>query len=222
MLRKKISTIDISLFSSVIVCLIGGTMFIQRYEWWNTSQFLDYPKIILSLYTALGIAQFLKNQKKVVRYILAILIVVFTMYNSIDGFLERVSFRSSLVLSNNQINAMSFLKSLPSGHIFALPFDRFSTTKSIKVEDNIDTVFVPVFAYKEMYYSTPYLLDLASIQYSDRKKLIESNLFTHPEKINTEYFYLIKSNPLFNKVQFTYPKFLRIFENNEVVIFRKS
>ena len=58
LLKRKLSTIDISLIASTIVCLIGGTMFIQRVDWWNSGQFLDYPKIILSLYVALGLAKY--------------------------------------------------------------------------------------------------------------------------------------------------------------------
>jgi hypothetical protein len=221
MLRKKITVIDISLFTSLFVCVFGGTMFIQRGEWWNTAQFLDYPKIILSLYTALCISHYLKNKKKVLQIILIFFICILSIHNSLQGLMERITFKSALVLSDTQIQALDYLKKLPSGSVFTLPFDRYTKTTSIRVEDNMDTVYIPVISQKEMYYSTPYILDLTFIDYSKRRNSIDKNLFISPQLIGADYFYINKSNNLFRQIQFNSPYFKKVFENKDVEIFRR-
>lgn len=221
LLRKKISVIDISLITSVIACLFGGTMFVQRAEWWNAGQFLDYPKIILSIYTALGVAALLERKKPAFKIGLIVLVLLLSVYNSVHGFIERFTYGQALVLSNNQINALTILKKLPSGTIFTLPFDRFKPSTSKKVEDNIDTVYVPIISKKEMYYSTPHQLDLTFTDYSRRKNVIDKNLFTHPNLIDADYFYINKSNDLYNKTKFDSEYFIKLYENNDVVIFKR-
>lgn len=220
--KRKVTTADIALMSSVLICLFGGTMFVQRVEWWNTAQFLDYPKIILSIYTALGVSQFLQGKKPAIKITLLLLVVLLSVHNSLQGFMERVTFKSSLVLSQSQIEALTYLKKLPSGNVFTLPYDSHSKSISIKVEDAIDTVYVPVLSQKVMYYSTPYILDLTSTDYSKRKNEVNNYLLTSPYLIGADYFYLIKSNNLYSKTQFDVNHFTKVFENKAVVILRKK
>lgn len=220
--KRKISTAEIALTLSVLICLFGGTMFIQRVEWWNTAQFLDYPKIIMSLYTALAVAHILKKRNNKIYISLAvILIVVLSIHNSIQGFIERVSFRSALVIPYRQIEALKYLKTLPSGSVFTLPFDRYRITNSIEVNRNIDSVYIPVFSEKQMYYSTPYILELTSIDYSRRKRIVEMNLLRNTNHIDATYFYIDKSNNLLSKVKFNPLYFNNIFENDDVIILRR-
>ncbi|MCX6732336.1 MAG: hypothetical protein NTV98_02240, partial [Candidatus Roizmanbacteria bacterium] len=220
-LKRKISSMDVALMSSVLVCLFGGTMFIQRVEWWNTAQFLDYPKIILSLYTALGISQYLEKKKQTVKIFILFLVIILSAHNSLQGLMERGTFKSALVLSTNQIDALTYLKKLPSGNVFTLPYDKYKKSASIKLEDNIDTVYVPVLSQKEMYYSTPYILNLTSTDYSKRKKSVDEYIFTTPYRIDADYFYINKSNDLYNTTKFDLNHFSRVFENKDVSIFRR-
>lgn len=220
--KRKITTIDAALMLSVLVCLFGGTMFIQRVEWWNTAQFLDYPKIILSIYAALGISQFLQRKKQAIKIVLLFLVIIFSMHNSLQGLMERITFKSALVLSQSQIDALTTLRKLPNGVVFTLPYDAHKKTTSIKVEDVIDTVYVPVISHKVMYYSTPYILDLTSTDYLKKKNNVDKNLTTKPYLIDADYFYLNKSNDLYAKTPFDAHYFTKVFENNSVAILKKK
>jgi len=221
LVKKRVTIIDLALLASVTVCLLGGTMFVQSVEWWNTVQFLDYPKVILSIYAALGISQFLERKSFRLMLLVGLLIVLLSIHNSVQGFIERASFRSAVVLSQNQINALNYLKKQPSGVVFALPYDRNMISNTNKIEDGMDPVYIPIISQKVMYFTSPYILDLTATDYTENKAIVEKYLFSAPHLIDASYFYINKFNKLYSKVKFDRAYFRIVYENSDVVILKK-
>jgi len=85
----------------------------------------------------------------------------------------------------------------------------------------MDPVYIPVISGKEMYFTSPYILDLTATDYTKRKIIVEKNLFSTPYRIDADYFYLNKSNDLYRKVTFSNQYFRVLYENGDVIILKK-
>lgn len=80
---------------------------------------------------------------------------------------------------------------------------------------------MPVYTGKQVYYSTPYILDLTGIQRKDRAGYISRMIPENLEKIPAKYYYLIKSNPLYPQLKINRKQLITIYQNSDIEVLEK-
>lgn len=207
-LTKKANDFDLSIFFTAIITIFISTFFIQRGDWFNPIQFFVPISHLLSIYAALFFYQIFKN-KKLIFYPFFVLVFIFTFLpNLINLTYPKNSAR--FVISQKEIQALTFLKKQPFGSVFS-PFD-----------EN-DNSYVAAFSYKPTYLNFLTINQTLGIDYLKRLKLIENPELFQPEKIEVDYFYLPKNNIYTKKIlpKFNQKNFRKIFDNEEIIIYNR-
>ncbi|KKR11450.1 MAG: hypothetical protein UT39_C0007G0015 [Candidatus Woesebacteria bacterium GW2011_GWA1_39_21] len=132
---KKLETLEIMIFSVILLGLFIPMFFIQKGNSWNSIQFFYYSLVFLSLVTGLSVGEYLENmlkrrlrkdqyvgKSKVV--LIVVVIVLFCVPTTIATLRHYLPSRPPSMISNEELTALYFLRSLPDGVTLTFPFDR--------------------------------------------------------------------------------------------------
>lgn len=212
--------IDLILISGIITGLVMNILFIQRGEWWNTVQFLYYATFLSNIYAAQILSRLAESGKKIAT-VGAVIVVLLTIPNAIDTYRVFASFPPHSYVSDTEMEALTKLKSLPSGTVLALPIAPIPGHESQlprPLYNMYDTAYVAAFSGQQTYLNDLVQLRLTGIEYTTRL----NNVATAKCEVLNEIDYIYVAGDqkqlfLWQKCQNYLIK--EIFENEEATIY---
>ena len=229
---KKIGFVEV-FFISLIV--IGGLMpmfFLQAGTPWNTIQFFYYSLFFSGILAGVALGEILSKAKTVLtRSVLIVGTILLTVPTTLGTLAHYLPARPPAKISNEELEALSFLVKEPQGVILTYPFDRF---KAKEAEANPprplylyeSTAYVSAFAKKPIFLEDEVNLDITGYSWGERKLKVEKFLKSFEagearvflKENNISYIYWIKGQrALLREGQLGISK---IFENSEVDIYK--
>lgn len=206
-------------------------LYIQAGTPWNTIQFMYYSLIftgILAGITIGSLIEMIRTRTVLVRVVI-FLTVLLTIPTTIGTLWNHyLPSRPPSKISNDELEALEFLKIQPEGVVLTQPFDRDLAEGSVQNPPRPlyfyeSTAYVSAFSGKTVYLEDEVNLEIAGYPW-DQRRLNVKHFFSkiNPEFLNNEnisYLYLVK--PL--DVNTSGLEFLsRIFSNNEVDIYKAN
>lgn len=199
--KKKLSRIDLALLVTVAVATLTTLLFVQKREWWNIIQFMGYALFFMNFFAGDALF-FLAKSRKPLLIALAAVAVLLTLPSNI----EQLTYAGERFVSINQeeLDALSFLKRQGPGTVLALPVQ--------------ETSYVGAFSRKQEYIADKTQLYLLGVRYE--KRMEEANRKSGPvfDRRQVEYLYVKKDS---KRTAADFPGYARVFQNNEVTIYRK-
>jgi hypothetical protein len=220
--RKEKKDIHIALGIAVLIGILLPIFFIQKGIWWNTIQFLFPVYIILNIYTADFISG-LKNN--LIRNIVIVFIVLISLPYLFDGLKGYMFFPGKIVLSQNEVSALNFLKKLPDGIIYTPIYKQRGDLNTIAINplfNHVDSAYVSAYTGKQTLYSNYVQLMLLNVEYTQRKQEIEKGNCKLLSNIKYVYLHISQKNDLlFKKCIYKNKKFKRLFNNSAAAVYSK-
>jgi len=208
-IMRKIKPIEISIAVSIFISTLVSIMFIQKGDWFNPIQFAVPAAFLMNIFAAKFLFNSIKKHKMLGTILLFVVVLITFPANLFNA--TYLSNPGRLVIPQDEMNALNFLKNQPEGTIFA-PLDAN------------DMAYVSAFTGKPTYLNFMSVLENSEINVKDR-----SLILTHPKTIITnsltDYQYLPKSYELTAQLYATCAaskEHTIIFENKEVVICSKK
>ncbi len=225
-IKKEVSTLDITVLAGVAGSILMSVLFIQKGEWWNTIQFIYYGLFLSSIFIAYFL-NYLFSKKQVIPILIGTILMILTIPSNIDLIIHFTSFPAPSYLPKEEIAALNYLKSLPQGTVFTMPYDKTNRQKYDKPVPLFaydDTAYVPAFSHKQVYLAEAHVLRTTGVVYEDRLKEITDLKNLKLENLPIEYIYLQKDHELFNQYQSKVSKnfWKKILDNKKVIIYERK
>ncbi len=220
---KKIGFIEIFIGSVVITGGLIPMFFLQAGTPWNTIQFFYYSLFFSGILAGVALGA--------TRTVLVTAIILLTVPTTLGTLTHYLPARPPAKISNEELEALTFLAKEPQGVILTYPFDRI---KAKEAEANPprplylyeSTAYVSAFAKKPVFLEDEVNLDITGYSWGERKLKVEKFLKSFEagearaflKENNISYIYWIKGQrTLLREEQL---RLERIFENNLVDIYR--
>lgn len=241
LLKKKVpfeeKVLQIALFGMFATGIIFPLLFLQKGIASNTIQFIQYSLLISGIFLALWIDKMMtKYSRKVVLYVFLLIILLLSVPTVIGNYVEFYSNGAMTVVSNEEMAALNYLKSVTTKNdiILTPPFDKYilgsDNKRPYPVSSWFSTAYVSALTGRLTYFSCEEML--RQMQYPlDQRIDFANGIFSashnsdiaNAEKIKQEkitYFYLPKI--YFDKAKsFIEASYLeKVYENREVLIYR--
>jgi len=220
---KKRDPINFFFLSIILAGVVIPTFFLQKGTPWNTIQFIYYSLFFSGILAGIAMEKFGKLGLT--------LIVLATIPTTILSLKDvYIPSRPPAMLSNQEFEALNFLKKQPDGIVLTYPFD---PVKSKDAEINpprplylyASTAYVSAFSAHPTFLEDEINLDIMNYEWKDRRTEI-LNWYKEPDQIkvreflsrnNIKYIYWLKGQrALLGETQLG---LARIFENKEVDIY---
>ncbi len=175
LVKKKISSFDISVVSGIVMGILLSTFLVQKGEWWNTIQFLYYSIFLANIYAALAVYNFLKKSS-IVKWFIAAIILILTIPINLDLIYQFSQFPAPSYLPKEEVEALAFLKKQPNGVVLTDTYDKeirgkYSAPYPLFAYD--DTAYVSAFSGQKTYLANITQLRLTGINYKNRLSEID-------------------------------------------------
>lgn len=216
---RKISRFELTVLLSIILASGMTVMLIQRGEWWNTIQFFYYALFLANFLTAQFINDiYIKWRQAGVAVIIGIILL--TIPYDLDLLHEYISFPAPAYVSNEELKALSFLRSQPDGAVLTSAYAksrRSKYTAPYPLYAYDDTAYVPAFSGKTVYYADTVQLSLLGLPYKARWDKLSSGDCSILR--TTSYIYEQRNHPFVASLKKCNIPLKRIFKNNEAFIY---
>ncbi len=214
---------DKTILFCIFICTLIPVLFIQNGTSWNTIQFLYYALLLANIPLCIFLSKHLKI------FILVIIFNIFPLFGSFPNYIGKIP---PTAISNEELSALSFLKSQTSGTVLTYPYDSY-------LKKDITHTPLPIYAYETSSYVAAYSqhptfledeMNLENSGYDWRSRQKESQDFFAQKSKYVDRGFLVN-----NQIDYVYlpkiylskiPEFLpemslvKIFENTEIVIFK--
>lgn len=199
--NKKFEREELVFILTVVFSTVFTLTFVQKGMWWNVIQFYGYTLFIMNYFAAKFLYSMFSS-KNIGVFLIGIAIILLTLPTNIEQI--RFAFERQVTFTQNELDGLTVLKSLPSGTVMSLPFQT--------------TAYVSAFSNKEQYVADKEVLIIIGI---DSKKRTDDTKTMFPEKLTpkVEYLYIIKRD---FKENILFDHYKTIFENNEIIIKRRK
>lgn len=225
--------IDVLIMTIIILGLLIPLFVIQSGTPWNTIQFMYYSLMFSGILAGIWLANFIETNLNINRYLTALLIVLLTIPTTI-GTLWYVYLppRPPAKVSNQELEALYFLKKLPNGIVLTQPFNKDAADAAINNPPRSlylyeSTAYVSAFSEKPVYLEDEVNLNITGYDWKDRRNK-ELSYFSGADKSESgsfikdngiSYVYLLKSE---NPPNIDFTNLNKIYENQEVQIFKRK
>ncbi len=225
-IKKEVSTLDITVFAGVLGSILMSILFIQKGEWWNTIQFIYYGLFLSSIFIAYFLSD-LFSRKQVITTLIGIILMILTIPNNIDLITHFISFPAPSYLPKEEILALNYLKSLPQGVVFTMPYDKINSKKydkPIPLFAYDDTAYVSAFSNKQSYLAELNNLKITGVTYDERLSEVIDIKDLRYEDMPIDYIYLQKDHEQFGlyEAKIKNNVWKKAFDNEKVIIFGKK
>ncbi|MFZ2026280.1 MAG: hypothetical protein WAV30_03285 [Microgenomates group bacterium] len=220
--RKEDEDIHKTLGMAVLIGILFPIFFIQKGMWWNTIQFLFPIYLILNIYTADFISG-LKNN--LLRNIIVAFTIIVSLPYLFDGLKGYVVFPGKIVLTQNELDALGYLRQLPYGTVYAPIYkqrDDLDTAAVNPLFNHVDSAYVSAYTGKQTLYANYVQLLLLNVEYMQRKQEIEKG--NCRVLANIKYIYLHSSQMndlLFKKCIYKNKEYKKLFNNSSATVYSK-
>lgn len=223
--KKTITKFDLTIILTAFSAFLFLILFIQKGDWWNVIQFYYYTLFILNFYTALFIYRSLKLIKNIAIKIFFIgVVIALTLPGNLDILKTFSHFPAQVYIPDAELQALAFLKKQPNGVVLTQRQNK-SLTKAEKMNPIVfteDSAYISAFSSKQTYINDFIVLNNMSIDYKKRLERLKASDCSIIDEVT--YVYQLKSVPddfFSNCVLSEREKLKKIFENNEVIIYKR-
>lgn len=238
---RKIWEMDyMSLFSFSVIGagILIPTFFLQKGTPWNTIQFFYYAVFFSAILAGIAVDDILRNKSRKFVIAASMLIVVFTIPTTILTLKDvYIPPRPPSMISNAELEALSFLSKQENGTVLTYPFDSARAKEAVNNPPRPlylydSTAYVSAYANKPAYLEDEVNLDITGYAWRGRREKVLAFINeTDPAKArqflkdnNIKYLYLVKSaSPLVGEELRSGPSQIgltNIFSNSLVDVFR--
>jgi hypothetical protein len=191
----------------------------------NIVQFTPYGFVILSIFTAIMIDNFLtylkQRKKSFIASFFLIFIIIISIPVNIKNFVEKIKYPPDF-LEKEEIFAMDYMK------------NNLSRDYNILIDTNqfrYDPIYIAAFSEKKIFLSSPSYAKQTGVDYRHHLKLINDQFYGQIDTVilknnNIKFIYLLKKNDLDNqrrnvviKNAISDNKLKIIFENSKATIY---
>jgi hypothetical protein len=173
-LPEKSNPVTTKLRHLISVGGIVGTLltifFVQRGVWWNTVQFMYVSFFLFGILAAEG-ADRLMAQRTWWHTLLIALTIFFTLPTNLDILTTFGRFPGTSFIPDDEMAALTFLRSQPRGTVFTPLFTRDPAVQSSILRTQYDTAYIPAYSGKPTYLSDLVQLDLTGVDFSERRRM---------------------------------------------------
>jgi len=195
-----------------------SVIFIQKGVWWNTVQFLYVSLFITGILAAEGLDILFKTNK-LWSYLIVGAIIVMTIPTNVDVMHTFMKFPGTSYVANDEIQALSILRTMPNGVILAPLFWQKSQTGYTPIlSQTYDTAYISAYSGKPTYISDLIQLELTNVEYKNR--IDRLNEYDCRVIENVDYAYEFKNNQNMSKYSDCGRKIDLIYENETVNVYR--
>lgn len=214
---KKLTSVEVFLLAAAVISFLMPMLFIQKGSVANTIQFFYYLLVILNLYTAKVIWDFLKSKNIFVRLVSLGFILVLSLPTTIKTWQEYNFPSSRRIISKEELGSLNFLKK-------ETPKD--STVLLFPSGGNIESLYVGALSSRRTYYSDRLMSENTLKDFQERERLSLKFFTTQDlswskkflQENNISYVYHLKADePKFNGLGHFLPV---VFENEIVSVYR--
>jgi len=220
--KKENKDIHLALGIAVLMCILIPILFIQKGIWWNTIQFLFPVYIILNIYTADFISGLKNNLIRNIMIIFTVLISLPYLYDGLKGYMV---FPGKIVLSQNELNALNYLKRLPDGIIYTPIYKQKGDLNTATVNplfNHVDSAYVSAYTGKQTLYANYVQLMLLNVEYTQRKQEIEKGNCKLLSNVKYVYLHISQKNDFFfKKCIYKNKEYKRVFNNSAAAVYSK-
>mgnify|MGYP001568952004 CR=1 FL=1 len=240
-MQKRLGEIDVFLLGVALLGTLLPMCILQTGTPWNTIQFFYYSLFVFAIYTGVWVGRFAERAKMThisvydPRIWLIILITIPTTLSTLmNSYLPG---RPPAKISNQELEALNFLKSQENGVVLTYPFDKYKADLAVNNPPRPlylyeSTAYVSAFSGKVVFLENEVNLDITGFQWRHRREQSKIPLTSYDKsevsgfltKNKIKYLYLVLSQtPVFGqrfRLGESQLGLKNIFENNEVVIYR--
>ena len=233
-MKRKVSEMEVFLFSALIVSLIIPLLFIQKGNPWNTIQFFYYFQFLLAIFAGVVVSNLLGMKPKQSRlhiyiYVTVGLLVGLTLPTTIATLKnDYLPSRPPARVSIEELEALSFLRHRPEGVVLTFPYDplwktKFSEPKPLYAYET--SAYVSALSGKQTFLEDEMNLEISGYSWQPRKEE-ETKFFSTSDSTwakdflrgsRIKYIYLVKGQKMGLDLGDIDAE--KILENGEVTIF---
>jgi hypothetical protein len=231
--HKKLSVVEVFIFSIILAGLIMPMFFLQKGTPWNTIQFFYYSLFFSGILAGVWLGEFWEGAKSSTsRYGLLLATVMLTVPTTINTLKHHyLPERPPARISLEELGALRFLARQPEGIVLTYPFDREAAKEAEKNPPRPlylyeSTAYVSAFSNKPVFLEDEVNLDITGYDWRSRRKEVEDWLKTQNHEMayqflrrnKISYVYWLKGQrAVLGETQLGLTK---IFENKEVNIYK--
>jgi len=227
---KKLSFIEIFFAVVIFFGIIFPMFFLQKGTPWNTIQFFYYSLTFSGIFAGVVFGEWLERKGQRSINILGIIIIILSIPTTVATLKHYLPSRPPAKISNEELEALSFLSKQSDGIVLTYPFDREAAKQALANPPRPlylyeSTAYVSAFSEKIVYLEDEVNLDITGYDWRGRREKVELFLKipnqeearSFLEENNISYIYWIKGQrAILGESQLGITK---IFENSEVDIF---
>ena len=179
LIKRKIWKDETFLFIIFLTAssFLPALLFVQKGNPWNTIQFVYYFLYLSAIFAGYGLTVLFKLLPRYISIIVVLVVILATSVSSISTF--RSAFQGAPSrLTNEELSALSFLKSQPAGIVLTHPFVkefRKQYTSPFPLVVYETSAYVSAYSEKETYVEDEFQQEIFQNNYKDR--ITESNKF---------------------------------------------
>jgi hypothetical protein len=227
---KKLDFVEVFLATVIAGGIVFPMFFLQKGTPWNTIQFFYYSLTFSGILAGIFLSEWLKKQKNTKKYLVAIGVLLFSVFNAVSTLRHYLPLRPPAKISNGELEALKFLSKQPEGIVLTYPFDRVAADAAASNPPRPlylyeSTAYVAAFSGKPVYLEDEVNLDITGYDWPARRKKVEEFLEAKDQSLardflkdnNISYIYwVVGQRASLAEKQLGFEK---IFENDEVNIF---
>ena len=229
---KKISLIEIFIFSVILAGVVIPMFFLQAGTPWNTIQFFYYSLFFSGILAGIFMGEFFEKKARGLAIFGPLVIILFTVPTTISTLIYHyLPARPPAKVSRGELEALKFLSTQPNGVVLTYPFDRAAAQAAVANPPRPlylyeSTAYVSAFADKPVYLEDEVNLDITGYDWRGRREEIEDWLVTNDHaraynflrENNLTYIYWLRGQrATLGESQLGITK---VFENSEVDIYK--
>ena len=163
------------LVSGSIAGLLINILFVQNGIWWNTVQFL-HVSLFLSGFLAAEVIDnaYIATKSRTAKLLIITTLLLILLPNNADILKTFTTNKGTSYISSEELETLSVLKKLPEGVVFTPAFmpgeKRVDMTPLLS--QLYDTAYITAYTGKVTYFADKTQLDLLSIPYIEREKMV--------------------------------------------------
>lgn len=227
--KRKISEIEVFIFSGLMISLVIPLLFIQKGNPWNTIQFFYYFQFLMAILAGIVFGRWLESVRYHISYTAAGLMIgltVMTLVTTLKN--DYLPSRPPAGVSIEELKALDFLKKQPKGVVLSVPFNpdwrfKFSEPKPLYAYET--TAYVSAISRQLSFLEDEMNLEITGYNWLSRREQSQKFFITADQEWGRSFL-------LDNKIRYIYLvgrqtinlglggiKGEKIFENGETVIY---
>ncbi len=228
---KKLSFVEIFFAVVIFSGIVFPMFFLQEGTPWNTIQFFYYSLTFSGVLAGVVFGKWLEEKRqKLIKALVIIAIIFLSIPTTVATLKHYLPSRPPAKISNEELQALSFLSKQSSGVVLTYPFDREAAKEAIANPPRPlylyeSTAYVSAFSEKTVYLEDEVNLDITGYDWRERREKVEFFLNTldqeevrsYLKENNISYIYWIKGQRA--RLGESQLGITKIFENSEVDIF---